>query len=175
MQRDYKRSHYSREPNSNSGSRGGTWRPSPSCRTTSYSSTVQAHCLLRAIAAGNKGFWQWETGWQATASSWLTWVKPPKNRLPSYSTLRRALLHTNYEQYCVCLTKFFDVQPNPGETIGLDGKVLKGSYQLEDDNPLFRLPPSNYVSQRLYCRTGLALRTIPSRCQNKRALKQYLS
>jgi len=28
----------------------------------------------------------------------------------------------------------FDVQPDAGETIGLDGKVLKGLYQLENDN-----------------------------------------
>lgn len=62
-------------------------------------------------------------------------LKPPKNRLPSYSTLRRALLHIDEEQYSTCLAKFFDVQPKSGETIGLDGKVLRGSYQLEDDNP----------------------------------------
>jgi hypothetical protein len=43
-------------------------------------------------------------------------------------------LYIDYEQYSGCLAKFFDVQPNFGETIGVDGKVLKGSYQLEDDN-----------------------------------------
>jgi hypothetical protein len=61
-------------------------------------------------------------------------LKPSKNRLPSYSTIRRALLHIDYQQYSECLAKFFNVQPEKGETISLDGKVLKGSYQIEDDN-----------------------------------------
>jgi len=55
----------------------------------------------------------------------------PKNRLPSYSTVRRALLRMII-LFCVLLS--FDVQPDAGETIGLDGKVLKGLYQLENDN-----------------------------------------
>ncbi|MHC5713055.1 MAG: hypothetical protein ACYTX0_13060 [Nostoc sp.] len=37
-------------------------------------------------------------------------LKPAKNRLPSYSTLRRALLQVNYEEYGACLTKFFNIQ-----------------------------------------------------------------
>lgn len=60
---------------------------------------------------------------------------PPKNRLPSYSTIRRVLLKVDYEQYSACLAGFFDIQPIAGETIALDGKVLRGSYQLENDNP----------------------------------------
>jgi hypothetical protein len=49
--------------------------------------------------------------------------QPAKNRLPSYSTMRCALLQVDYEDYSVCLSKLFNV--------GLDGKVLKGSYQIE--------------------------------------------
>jgi hypothetical protein len=44
--------------------------------------------------------------------------------------MRRALLQ-DYEDYSVCLSKFFNIQPNTGETVGLDGKVLKGLYQIE--------------------------------------------
>lgn len=87
-----------------------------------------------AIAAGNRGFLaigDWITSYREQL---IELLKPPKNRLPSYSTVRRALLHINYSQYSACLAKFFDVQPDAGETIGLDGKVLKGSYQLENDN-----------------------------------------
>jgi len=62
-------------------------------------------------------------------------LQPPKSRLPSYSTIRRTLLHLDYEQYSACLARFFNVQPQVGETLALDGKVLKGSFQLEDDNP----------------------------------------
>ncbi|WP_375512004.1 ISAs1 family transposase [uncultured Nostoc sp.] len=49
--------------------------------------------------------------------------------------MRRALLHVDYEDYSVCLSKFFNVQPNSGETVGKKSKVLKGSYQIENDNP----------------------------------------
>jgi hypothetical protein len=45
------------------------------------------------------------------------------------------LLHLNYQDYAACLAKFFGIEPLPGETIAVDGKVLRGSYQLEKDNP----------------------------------------
>jgi len=80
-----------------------------------------------AIAAGNKGFLaigDWVSSYQEQL---LELFKPPKNRLPSYSTIRRALLHLNYEEYSRRLARFFDVQPLTGETIGLDGKVLISS------------------------------------------------
>ena len=56
---------------------------------------------------------------------------PPKHRLPSYSTLRRGLLTLDYQAYSLCLAKFFEIEPLPGETIALDGKVLRGSYNLD--------------------------------------------
>lgn len=49
--------------------------------------------------------------------------------------MRRALLHVDYEDYSVCLSKFFNIQPNGGETVGKKSKILKGSYQIENDNP----------------------------------------
>jgi hypothetical protein len=54
--------------------------------------------------------------------------QPQKNRLPAYSTVYLALLKVDYKDYSVCLSKFFNVQTNTGETIGLDGEVLKRSY-----------------------------------------------
>ena len=81
-----------------------------------------------ALTAGNRGFLaigDWMTSYREQL---IDLLKPSKNRLPSYSTIRRALLHINYEQYSKCLAKFFEVRPNFGETIGVDGKVLKGSY-----------------------------------------------
>ncbi|NEO00334.1 MAG: ISAs1 family transposase [Moorea sp. SIO3I7] len=86
-------------------------------------------------AAGNKGFLAIGDWISSYREPLIDLFKPPKNRLPSYSTVRRALLHINSEQYSRCLAKFFNVQPVPGETIGLDGKVLKHSYQIENDNP----------------------------------------
>lgn len=88
-----------------------------------------------AIAAGNKGFLAIGDWISSYREPLIKLFQPPKNRLPFYSTVRRALLHVDYEDYSVCLSKFFNVQPNTGETVGLDGKVLKGSYQIENDNP----------------------------------------
>lgn len=106
-----------------------------------------------AIAAGNKGFLaigDWLSSYQEQL---IDLLKQPLGRLPSYSTIRRVLLHLDEEQYSACLARFFNVQPLAGETLALDGKVLKGSYQLEDDNP--NSPPhpaimlvSTYIVER---------------------------
>ncbi len=84
-------------------------------------------------------------------------MKPTKNRLPSYSTVRRNLLHINYEEYCVCLANFFDIKPLPGETVGMDGKVLKGSYQVENDNPHSDSHPAIMLVSAYLVERGLIL------------------
>lgn len=88
-----------------------------------------------AIAAGNKGFLAIGDWISSYREQLLDLLQHPLGRLPSYSTIRRTLLHLDYEQYSASLARFFGVQPIAGETLALDGKVLKGSYQLEDDNP----------------------------------------
>ncbi len=88
-----------------------------------------------AIAAGNRGFLaigDWIKSYQLEL---LELFNPSKNRLPSYSTIRRVLLALDYQQYSAALARFFDIQPLAGETLAVDGKVLRGSYQLETDNP----------------------------------------
>jgi hypothetical protein len=50
------------------------------------------------------------------------------NRIPSYSTIRRALLSLDYADYSTKLANFFEIKPLSGETLAVDGKVLKGSY-----------------------------------------------
>ena len=70
-----------------------------------------------AIAAGNKGFLaigDWLTSYREQL---IDLLQPPKGRLPSYSTIRRTLLHLDYEQYSACLARFFEVQPLTGETL----------------------------------------------------------
>lgn len=106
-----------------------------------------------AIAAGNKGFLAIGDWISSYREQLIELFKPPKNRLPSYSTVRRTLLHIDHEQYSMCLAKFFNIQPESGETIGLDGKVLKGSYQIENDNPNSDSHPaimlvSSYIVER---------------------------
>ena len=115
---------------------------------------------MRRIAAGNKGFLAIGDWISSYHEQLVDLLKPPKNRLPSYSTVRRALLHIDYQRYSACLALFFKVQPVCGETVGLDGKVLKGSYQIENDNPNSDSHERNYVGQCLYCRARIDFRTF---------------
>lgn len=64
-----------------------------------------------AITAGNKGFASYGDWISSYQDQLIDLFKPPKNRLPSYSTIRRALLHLNYEEYSSSLARFFEVQP----------------------------------------------------------------
>ena len=41
------------------------------------------------------------------------------------------MLNLDYEAYSLCLAKFFEIEPLVGETVALDGKVLRGSYSLD--------------------------------------------
>jgi hypothetical protein len=79
-----------------------------------------------AVAAGNQGF--------LAIGDWLkSYSRQLKEmfaveQLPSYSTIRRALLGIDYEEYSCRLAQFFEITPIKGETLALDGKVLGGSY-----------------------------------------------
>ncbi len=86
-----------------------------------------------AVAAGNQGF--------LAIGDWLKSYKQQLKelfdvaRIPSYSTVRRALLSLDYKEYSVRLAQFFEIEPISGETLALDGKELRGSYLREADNP----------------------------------------
>jgi len=88
-----------------------------------------------AVTAGNRGFLAIGDWLNSYRQDLLELFQPPKQRLPSYSTIRRVLLNVDYPAYSVALARFFEVDPLPGETLAVDGKVLRGSYQLETDNP----------------------------------------
>ncbi|HEY9766932.1 MAG TPA: ISAs1 family transposase [Coleofasciculaceae cyanobacterium] len=84
-----------------------------------------------AVAAGNQGF--------LAIGDWLkSYNEELKklfkvNRIPSYSTIRRSLLGLDYEDYSAKLANFFKIKPLPGETLALDGEVLRGSYLLSEE------------------------------------------
>ncbi len=86
-----------------------------------------------AVAAVNQGF--------LAIGDWLKSYKQQLkelfgvNRLPSYSTIRRSLLSLDYKDYSARLAQFLEIEPISEETLALDGKVLRGSYLLETDNP----------------------------------------
>lgn len=88
-----------------------------------------------AVVAGNRGFLAIDDWIKANAEALIELFDLEKERLPSYSTLRRLLLQLDYQQYAACLAEFLKVEPLPGETIALDGKVLKGSYCVQHNNP----------------------------------------
>jgi hypothetical protein len=84
-----------------------------------------------AISAGCRGFISISDWLHSYRGDLLVLFAPAKNRLPSYSTIRRVLLTLDYKAYSLCLAKFFEIAPMRGETIALDGKVLRGSYTVD--------------------------------------------
>ena len=87
-----------------------------------------------AVTAGNRGFLAIGDWLACYRCDLIALFNPPKSRLPSYSTIRRVLLELDYAQYSASLARFFGIEPLPGETLAVGGKVLRGSYQLETDN-----------------------------------------
>jgi hypothetical protein len=97
----------------------------------------QALCLALftlAVAAGCRGFLAIGDWLQAYYDELVELFAPPKGRLPSYSTIRRVLLQVSYEQYSACLAKFFQITPRSGEMLAVDGKHLRGSYQIASEH-----------------------------------------
>ncbi len=68
-----------------------------------------------AVAAGNQGF--------LALGDWLKSYKQQLKelfcveRIPSYSTVRRALLSLDYKEYSGRLAQFFEIEPISGETL----------------------------------------------------------
>lgn len=94
----------------------------------------QALCIAiftLAISAGCRGFISISDWLHSYQEELLAIFCPAKNKLPSYSTIRRILLSLDYNAYSLCLAKFFEIEPLRGETIALDGKVLRGSYNVD--------------------------------------------
>ncbi|MCY7408240.1 MAG: transposase family protein [Alkalinema sp. CAN_BIN05] len=93
----------------------------------------QALCLALftlAISAGCKGFIAISDWLVSYRDELLELFKPAKSRLPFYSTIRRVLLTLDHEAYSTCLSIFFQIKPKANETIAMDGKVSRGSYNL---------------------------------------------
>jgi DDE_Tnp_1-associated len=120
----------------------------------------QALCLAVftiAVAAGNKGFLAIGDWLKAYQTDLVELFQPPKGRIPSYSTIRRALLRTEYQTYSACLSRFFGIQPLCGETIAVDGKVLRGSYEAISDDPTVDSHPAIMLVSAYIVERGLIL------------------
>lgn len=136
----------------------------PDVRKASGKRHQMALCLALftlAVAAGNRGFLAIGDWLRCYQSELIGLFNPPKHRLPSYSTIRRVLLRLDYSQYSAALARFFDIEPLPGETLAVDGKVLRGSYQLERDNPDSPPHPAILLVSAYLVERGLILEPYP--------------
>ena len=80
---------------------------------------------------------------------------------PPEGTIRRTLLRLEYQTYSGCLSRFFGIQPlAPRETIALDGKVLRGSYECPTDDPTVDSHPAIMLGLCLHCGTWVDSRTL---------------
>ncbi len=116
-----------------------------------------------AVTAGNQGFLAIED-WLKSYSRELKQLFGVE-RLPSYSTIRRALLSLDYEEYSARLARFFKITPLEGETLAVDGKVLRGSYLLSEDNSYCEPHQAITLVSAYLVERGLILR--PEEVENK--------
>lgn len=132
----------------------------PDTRRTAGQRHSQALCLALftlAVAAGNRGFLAIGDWLKAYNEELVELFKPPKCRLPSYSTIRRTLLRIDYQIYAECLSKFFGIKPLAGETIAMDGKFLRGSYEATSDDPEVVSHPAVLLVSAYIVERGLIL------------------
>jgi hypothetical protein len=109
-----------------------------------------------AVAAGNQGF--------LAMGDWLKYHTEELKKIfgvesiPSYSAIRRVLLYVNYQDYGERLGKFLGIKVQQGETISLDGKTIRGSYQLqENNNPMSEPHPAIILVSAYIAERGLIL------------------
>jgi len=132
----------------------------PDSRRTAGQRHDQALCLALftlAVAAGNRGFLAIGDWLKAYHDELVALFSPPKERLPSYSTIRRTLLRLEYQKYAACLSRFFGIEPRTGETIATDGKVLRGSYEAMSDEPTVDSHPAIMLVTAYIVERGLIL------------------
>jgi hypothetical protein len=139
----------------------------------------QAFCLALftlAVAAGNRGFLAIGDWLKAYQTELVELFQPPKGRIPSYSTIRRTLLRTDYQAYSACLSKFFGIAPLPKETIAMDGKVLRGSYEAISDDPTVDSHPAIMLVSAYIVERGLILESyqVPSKTNEITAIPAFI-
>ena len=151
----------------------------PDVRKTSGKRHQMALCLALftlAVTAGNRGFLAIGDWLKSYHYELLELFQPPQQRLPSYSTIRRVLLTLDYQAYSAALARFFGIEPLPGETLAMDGKVLRGSYQLETDNPESPPHPAIMLVSAYLVERGLILEPyqVASKTNEIKALPEFI-
>lgn len=139
----------------------------------------QAICLALftlAVAAGNRGWLAIGDWLRAYHDELVALFGISKNRLPSYSTIRRTLLRIEYQVYCTCLARFFKITPLVGEMLAVDGKVLRGSYELPSDDPTINSHPAIMLVSAYLVERGLILEPyeVDSKTNEIKALPEFI-
>lgn len=129
-----------------------------------------------AVTAGNRGFLAIGDWLKSYRPELIDLFNPPKQRLPSYSTIRRVLLSLDYQAYSSALARFSGVEALPGETLAMDGKVVRGSYQLETDNPDSPPHPAIQLVSAYLVERGLILEPyqVESKTNDIKALPEFI-
>ncbi len=82
----------------------------PDVRKVSGKGHQMALCLALftlAVTAGNRGFLAIGDWLKSYRSELIALFNPPKQRLPSCSTIRRVLLNLDYSDYSAALTRYY--------------------------------------------------------------------
>lgn len=108
-----------------------------------------------AIVAGNRGFLAIGNWIEAYQSELIELLGVDKQRLPSYSTIRRVLLQLDYPKYIQCVAKFLGIANLSEERIALDIRTWQKYLQLDskntnlDSHPAIRLVSAYLLEQGL--------------------------
>jgi len=120
----------------------------------------QALCLALftlAVAAGCRGFLAIGDWLSAYHDELVELFSPAKGRLPSYSTIRRVLLDIDYPEYSARLARLFNITPQAGELLAVDGKRLRRSYQLASEHSTTEPHPAIQLVSVYLVERGLIL------------------
>ncbi len=137
-----------------------------------------------AMTAANRGFLAIDDWLKSYRSELIALFNPLKQRLSSYSTLRRVPLKRDYAQYLAALARFFGIELRPGDTLavarlrrsGALGKVSRGSYQLETDHPDSPPHPAIMLVRAYQVERGLILEPyqVDRRANEIKALPEFI-
>lgn len=86
------------------------------------------------------------------------------------------LLTLDYKEYSAALARFFGVKPLPGETLAMDGKQLRGSYQIKTNNPESPPHPAILLVSAYIVERGLILEPhqVDSKTNEIKALPEFI-
>jgi hypothetical protein len=108
-------------------------------------------CLLLGSLSDCKSWRDYASFVQRHRKALLEHFRPPKERLPSYSTLRRVALRLDFDALSAAFLTWAreDVSFEPGDWLAIDGKSLSGTSTNPDDaQQNFTALVSLYAHQR---------------------------